>query len=47
MALSSRRKFLKISAGTIGAIAAARSLSPIVKGAELVDKKNRKSVNGI
>ncbi len=47
MATSSRRRFLKISAGTIGAMAAASSLSPIVKGARLVEEKTGKSVKGI
>ena len=47
MASSSRRRFLKISAGTIGAMAAASSLSSIVEGARLVEEKNGKSANGI
>ena len=47
MATSSRRKFLKISAGTIGTIAVASALSPIAKAAKLVDEKTGNSVKGI
>ena len=47
MTSTSRRRFLKISTGTIGAIAAASSLSPIVKGAKLVEEKTGMSVKGI
>ncbi|MCK5701211.1 MAG: molybdopterin-dependent oxidoreductase, partial [Cyclobacteriaceae bacterium] len=47
MATSSRRRFLQISTGTIGAMAAATSLSPIVKGAKLVEEKNENIAKGI
>ena len=47
MASTSRRRFLKISTGTIGAIAAASTLSPIAKGAKLVEEKTGKSTEGI
>ena len=40
----SRRKFLKITGYTIGAAAAASSLTPVIKGAK---KINKEKVNGI
>lgn len=43
----SRRKFLKISSATIAVTAAVSSLSTVVKGAEKIDKKIGKPVNGI
>lgn len=43
----SRRRFLKLSGFTIGAAAAATSLSSVVKGAKKVEEKTGKVVKGI
>jgi thiosulfate reductase/polysulfide reductase chain A len=43
----SRRKFLKISGFTVGAVAAASSLGPVIKGAKKINSEKVKGIQKI
>lgn len=47
MALSSRRKFLKISTGTITGIVATSALSPVLTGCKFIEEKTKRNVKEI